>query len=101
MSLRMGWAMALVMFAFMRSMMYKNRVYNAVIVAVAVLLGAGGLYLSRSQVLVYDKAYMKGMFRHHAIAFLTRERADIDEARVRATADVIIRHPRKEIQEMA
>ena len=54
MALLMGGAMALVMFAFMRSMMYKNRTYNVVLVALAVLLGASGLYLSRSQVLVDD-----------------------------------------------
>lgn len=100
MALLMGGAMALVMFAFMRSMMYKNRVYNVVLVAVAVLLGAGGLYLSRSQVLVDDQAYMKGMIPHHSIAILTSERADIDDVRVRELADGIIRAQRKEIKEM-
>lgn len=43
MALLMGGAMALVMFAFMRSMMYKNRTYNIVLVALAVLLGASTL----------------------------------------------------------
>ena len=100
MALLMGGAMALVMFAFMRSMMYKNRVNNVVLVAVAVLLGAGGLYLSRSQVLVDDQAYMKGMIPHHSIAILTSERADIDDVRVRELADGIIRAQRKEIKEM-
>jgi hypothetical protein len=92
--------MALVMFAFMRSMMYKNRAYNLVLVAVALLLGAGGLYLSRSQVLVDDQAYMKGMIPHHSIAILTSERADIDDVRVRELADGIIKAQRKEIKEM-
>ncbi|GAA1130622.1 DUF305 domain-containing protein [Nocardioides aquiterrae] len=100
MALLMGGAMALVMFAFMRSMMYKNRAYNLVLVAVALLLGAGGLYLSRSQVLVDDQAYMKGMIPHHSIAILTSERADIDDVRVRELADGIIRAQRKEIKEM-
>ena len=54
MAVLMGAAMALVMLAFMRSMMYKDRRLNVVIVAVAVLLGAGALYLSRSQALVDD-----------------------------------------------
>ncbi|WP_224126686.1 DUF305 domain-containing protein [Nocardioides sp. TRM66260-LWL] len=100
MALLMGGAMALVMFAFMRSMMYKNRAYNLVLVAVALLLGAGGLYLSRSQALVDDQAYMKGMIPHHSIAILTSERADIDDARVRELADEIIKAQRKEIKEM-
>jgi hypothetical protein len=100
MALLMGGAMALVMFAFMRSMMYKNRAYNVVLLAVAVLLVGGGLYLSRSQVLVDDQAYMKGMIPHHSIAILTSERADIDDVRVRELADGIIKAQRKEIKEM-
>jgi uncharacterized protein (DUF305 family) len=100
MALLMAGAMALVMFAFMRSMMYKNRAYNVVLVAVALLLGAGGLYLSRSQVLVDDQAYMNGMIPHHSIAILTSERADIDDVRVRELADGIIKAQRKEIKEM-
>jgi hypothetical protein len=100
MALLMGGAMALVMFAFMRSMMYKNPAYNVVLVAVALLLGAGGLYLSRSQVLVDDQAYMNGMIPHHSIAILTSERADIDDVRVRELADGIIKAQRKEIKEM-
>lgn len=100
MALLMAGAMALVMFAFMRSMMYKNRAYNVVLVAVALLLGAGGLYLSRSQVLVDDQAYMNGMIPHHSIAILTSERADIDDVRVRELADEIIKAQRREIKEM-
>jgi hypothetical protein len=88
------------MLAFMRSMMYKNRAYNVVLVAAAVLLGAGGLYLSRSQALVDDQAYMNGMIPHHSIAILTSERADIDDVRVRELADGIIKAQRKEIKEM-
>ena len=100
MALLMGAAMALVMFAFMRSMMYKNRTFNIVLVAAAVVLGAMAVYLSRSQVLVDDRAYMKGMIPHHSIAILTSERADIDDARVRELADAIIKAQRKEIKEM-
>lgn len=100
MALLMGGAMALVMFAFMRSMTYKNRAYNVALVAVALLLGAGGLYLSRSQALVDDQAYMKGMIPHHSIAILTSERAHIDDVRVRELADGIIKAQRKEIKEM-
>ena len=100
MALLMAGAMALVMFAFMRSMMYRNRAYNVALVAVALLLGAGGLYLSRSQVLVDDQAYMNGMIPHHSIAILTSERADIDDVRVRELADGIIKAQRKEIKEM-
>ena len=100
MALLMGGAMALVMLAFMRSMMYKNRTLNIVVVAAAVLLAGTALYLSRSQVLVDDQAYMKGMIPHHSIAILTSERADIDDVRVRELADGITAAQRKEIKEM-
>ena len=100
MALLMGGAMALVMLAFMRSMMYKDRTLNLIVVAAAVVLGGTALYLSRSQVLVDDQAYMKGMIPHHSIAILTSERADIDDVRVRELADAIIKAQRREIKEM-
>ena len=100
MALLMGAAMALVMLAFMRSMMYKSRTLNVVVVALALVLGGTALYLSRSQALVDDRAYMKGMIPHHSIAILTSERADIDDVRVRDLADGIIKAQRKEIKEM-
>ena len=100
MALLMGAAMALVMLAFMRSMMYRNVWINLVIVALALALGGTALYLSRSQALVDDQAYMRGMIPHHSIAILTSERADIDDLRVRELADGITAAQRKEIKEM-
>ena len=100
MAVLMGGAMALVMLAFMRSMMYRNGRLNLVIVGVALALMAGGYTLSRSQALVDDTAYMKGMIPHHSIAILTSERAGIEGVRVRELADGIIAAQRKEIKEM-
>jgi hypothetical protein len=100
MAVLMGGAMALVMLAFMRSMMYRNGKLNLVIVGVALALMAGGYTLSRSQVLVDDTAYMKGMIPHHSIAILTSERAGIEDVRVRELADGIIATQREEIAEM-
>lgn len=100
MALLMGGAMALVMLAFMRSMMYRNRALNLVVVGLALVIGGTALYLSRSQALVDDRAYMGGMIPHHSIAILTSERADIDDVRVRELADRIAQAQRKEIKEM-
>ena len=100
MALLMGSAMAIVMLAFMAGMMYDNARLNAGIVLVALLVGGGALWLSRSQHFVDDQGYMKGMIPHHSIAILTSERADIDDERVRELADEIIRAQRKEIKEM-
>jgi uncharacterized protein (DUF305 family) len=96
----MGAAMALVMLAFMRSMMYRNWTLNMLIIALALLLGGTALYLSRSQALVDDQAYMRGMIPHHSIAILTSERADIGDVRVRELAEGITKAQRKEIKEM-
>jgi hypothetical protein len=92
--------MALVMLAFMATTMYRNRVLNTVIVAVALLVGLGGFYASRTQFLVDDEKYMQAMIPHHSIAILTSERADIDDVRVRELADGIIKSQRVEIEEM-
>jgi hypothetical protein len=100
MALVMGAAMAVIMLGFMMSMMYRNTRLNLAIVAVAIVVFAGAQFLSRSQVLVEDDEYMKGMIPHHSIAILTSERADIDDVRVRELADEIIVAQRKEIAEM-
>ena len=100
MALVMGAAMAVIMLGFMMSMMYRNTRINLAIVAVAIVVFAGAQFLSRSQVLVDDDEYMRGMIPHHSIAILTSERADIDDVRVRQLADDIIVAQRKEIAEM-
>jgi hypothetical protein len=100
MALLMGSCMAIIMLSFMWGMMYKNVKINVAIIAVAVVVGASALWLSRSQFFVDDQAYMKGMIPHHSIAIPTSERADIDDLRVRELANEIIEAQRREIKEM-
>lgn len=100
MAVLMGSAMALIMLGFMWSMMYRSVRLNLLIVAVAVALGFTALWLSRSQALVDDEAYMGAMIPHHSIAILTSENADIEDVRVRELADGIIAAQREEIAEM-
>lgn len=100
MAVLMGSAMALIMLGFMWSMMYRSLRLNLVIVAVAIVLGFTALWLSRSQALVDDEAYMGAMIPHHSIAILTSENANIDDLRVRELADGIIETQREEIAEM-
>ena len=82
MALLMGSAMAIVMLGFMWAM-YRDIRTNVGIIIGALVLGAVALFLSRSQVLVDDEAYMGGMIPHHSIAILTSERAGIEDVRVR------------------
>lgn len=99
MAVLMGAAMALVMLGFMWSM-YKNRTANIAIMAAAVLVFAGSLWLVRSQATVSDVDYMKAMIPHHSIAVLTSTQAHIRDPRVRTLADEIIEAQMREIAEM-
>jgi Domain of unknown function (DUF305) len=99
-SILMGSAMAIIMLGFMWGRMYKKVMVNVAIVVAALVVGVTALWLSRSQALVGDEAYMKGMIPHHSIAILTSERAGIDDVRVRELADGITATQRREIAEM-
>jgi hypothetical protein len=99
MAMLMGGAMAIVMLAFMWGM-HRNVRVNLGIMAAAVVLMVVALWLSRSQFFVDDREYMKGMIPHHSIAILTSEHSDIDDLRVCALANDIIRAQREEIAEM-
>lgn len=99
MAIYMGAAMAVVMLAFMWSM-YKRTAVNFAILAGAVVVFAGSLWLVRSQATVGDVSYMKAMIPHHSIAIMTSERAQIRDPRVRQLADEIIEAQVREIDEM-
>ena len=99
MALLMGAGMAIVMLLYMWGM-YRDRRVNIGIIVGALVLGAVAFFLSQSQVLVGDVAYMDGMIPHHSIAILTSERAGIEDLRVRELADEIIAAQRREIAEM-
>ena len=99
MALYMGAAMAVVMLVFMLGM-YTDKTKNAWVLGISAVLFALGVFLVRSQVTVSDQAWQRAMIPHHSIAILTSERADIEDVRVRALADGIIKAQRKEIKEM-
>lgn len=99
MALVMGATMAVVMLAFMTTMLENSRINTAIVVG-SVLAFAVALWLVRSQSTVDDVAYMRAMIPHHSIAILTSERARIKDPRVRKLADGIIEAQRREIAEM-
>jgi len=99
MALLMGGAMAVIMLSFMLNM-YEDKKINLAIVGGGIVVFLLSLWLVRSQATVGDKAWMKAMIPHHSIAILTSERAGIEDVRVRALADDIIRAQRREIKEM-
>jgi Na+/proline symporter len=99
MALLMGAVMAVIMLGFMWTM-YKRRAVNLAIIAGAIAVFAGSLFLVRSQALVGDVDYMRAMIPHHSIAVLTSTNANIRDARVRELADKIIAAQVREIDEM-
>lgn len=99
MALVMGASMAAVMLLFMLKM-YTRKGANWAILASAVLVFSGSLWLVRSQSTIEDVARMKAMIPHHSIAILTSSRAEISDPRVRDLADRIIKAQESEIAEM-
>ena len=99
MALIMGAVMAAIMMGFMWSMYEKARI-NQAIIALAIVVFAGSLWLVRSQATIGDVGYMKAMIPHHSIAVMTSERARIRDPRVRDLADSIIEAQLREIDEM-
>ena len=99
MTLIMGAAMMVIMLAFMLEMYQNKKINIAIFIAAGILLLAA-VGLVRSQITVSGVDYMEGMIPHHSIAFLTSERARIEDPRVRELADEIIAAQRREIKEM-
>lgn len=95
----MGAGMMVVMLAFMWGM-YPSLPRNMVILAVAGLLFALGLWLVRSQQTVTDTEYMRAMIPHHSIAIMTSTRAQLSDPRVKSLAAQIAETQRREIAEM-
>ena len=99
MAVVMGAAMAVIMLGFMWGI-YGNARANIGIVAGAVIVFAGALWLVRSQETVDDVSYRKAMIPHHSIAIMTSERAHIKDPEVRTLADGIIDAQVREITAM-
>lgn len=99
MAVLMGATMAFVMMGFMWKM-YPSKPVNLAILAGAIVVFAGSLWLVRSQETVGDVSYMEAMIPHHSIAVLTSTRAHIRDPRVRELANDIIEAQLREIDEM-
>ncbi len=99
MALVMGAVMSLLMLGFMWNM-HKGAGRKLTVIAAALVVLTGSLWLVRSQQTVDDVSYMKTMIPHHSIAILTSKRAHIRDPRVRKLADGIIKAQVSEIAQM-
>ena len=98
-ALVMGAVMTAVMLGFMWSM-YEGMRTKVVVLAGAVVLAIGLLYVNRSQGLIDDTRFMRAMIPHHSIAINNARKADIRDPRVRELADEIIASQVREIRTM-
>ena len=99
MTLTMGGTMGLIMLGWMLNM-YRSTKLNLVIVAMSLLLLAGGILLDRSQTSVQDTSFMRGMIPHHSLAITRSERSELSDVRVCELAVEISEAQRREILEM-
>jgi hypothetical protein len=95
----MGAVMTVIMLGFMWPM-YRPTRAKAAVLAVAVVVAGGLLWVNRSQALVGDVTFMRAMIPHHSIAINNARKARISDPRVRALADQIIAGQVREIREM-
>ena len=91
--------MVLIMMAFMWSM-YRNRVWNYVILSTAVVTFALCYAGLREQTFVSDVQWMKAMIPHHSIAIMVSKRAHLKDPEAIRLAEEIIEAQEKEIAEM-
>ena len=98
-SLVAGSVMVIVMLGFMWRM-YEGQGLKIGVVSVAAIVGAGLLWMNRSQAAVGDVLFMKAMIPHHSIAINNAREATICDPRVRKLADEIIKSQVREIAEM-
>ena len=92
----MAAVMTVVMLAFMLNM-YKNKLYNLLIVAGAALLFVVSLWLVRSQDTVQDESWMTSMIPHHSVAVMTSSNAEFSDYRVAELAAEIVEVQEHEI----
>ena len=99
MTFLMIFPMVLIMMGFMWGM-YKNRVWNYVIMATAVV-GFVLCYVGlRQQIFVSDVQWMKAMIPHHSSAIMVSQKAHLKDPEAIKLAEEIIEAQEKEIAEM-
>ena len=88
--------MALIMLLFMITM-YTNKKKNIAILLGSLFLFVSAVSLVRTQTLIGDILYLKGMIPHHSIAIMTSKRAQIKDPTVRKLAHAIIKAQEKKL----
>jgi uncharacterized protein (DUF305 family) len=99
MAIMMVAPMAVVMMLMMGKM-YPNKVLNASIIVVALIVFSLTLIGLRTQTPIGDVQYMKAMIPHHSSAIMVSKHASINDPEVKKLSEQIIQSQEKEILEM-
>ncbi len=81
-------------------MMYKNKLWNGLIIASSVLLGVLFFVFVRQQVAVGDTQFLRSMIPHHASAILMCEKASIQDTEIKQLCQNIMSSQQSEIDQM-
>ncbi|MDX2001835.1 MAG: DUF305 domain-containing protein [Chitinophagales bacterium] len=82
------------------SMMYPNRKWNIIIIALSLLVLVGCYAGIREQIGVSDKQFLKSMIPHHSAAILMCKSADLTDPEIKQLCDDIIAGQQAEIDQM-
>ena len=91
--------MVLIEIGLMRAM-YPNKTWNALIVAVSLILLLLFWFGIRKQVAISDKQFLRSMIPHHAGAILMCEQASIRDPEIKQLCQEIISGQQREIGQM-
>jgi hypothetical protein len=91
--------MVLIELLLMQSM-YPDRRLNVVLLITAAVALAAFWFLIREQTLVSDRQFLRSMIPHHAGAILMCEKNSLEDKRLQALCQEIVRSQRAEIAQM-
>lgn len=91
--------MAIIMMLFMWGM-YKDKLKNAIILSLSIVVFGSCYYLLRDQTTVSDIQYMKAMIPHHSSAIMVSQQARLKDPETIKLSKEIIEAQKKEIAQM-
>lgn len=80
--------------------MYKSKKFNAIIIAVGLVVLVGSFLLIRKQSAISDQQFLRSMIPHHAGAILMCEEASIEDREIQELCRGIVAGQQAEIDQM-
>lgn len=80
--------------------MYKDKKANLIVYSASVLLFLICFWMTRAQILVGDKQFVRSMIPHHSGAILMCEKSKIGDSELKSLCTQIVKGQREEIEQM-